>query len=122
MRDLAKRADALKQVYPLAAEDEAVVSVTILVTSLAMNYVHRGAYFPEPTSGPSPPPGPSPGASAGLRLQAQARASAAERNFLRLRCALAVFPPLDRELRCCAFARCFQRSIAQLGEAVDQAG
>jgi len=65
VRDLAKRADALKQVYPLAAEDEAVVSVTILVTSLAMNFVHRGAYFPEPTSGPSPPPGPGPGSGSG---------------------------------------------------------
>jgi hypothetical protein len=51
VRDLAKRADALKQVYPQAAENKAVVSVTILVTSLAMNFVHRGAYFPEPTGG-----------------------------------------------------------------------
>jgi hypothetical protein len=47
MRDLAKRADALKQVYPRAAENQAIVGVTILVTSLAMNFVHRGAYFPE---------------------------------------------------------------------------
>jgi hypothetical protein len=63
VRDLAKRADALKQVYPLDAEDIAVVSVTILVTSLAMNFVHRGAYFPEPT--PAPAPGPAPGQSTG---------------------------------------------------------
>jgi hypothetical protein len=61
VRDLAKRADALKQVYPVDAEDIAVVSVTILVTSLAMNFVHRGAYFPEPT----PTPGPAPGQPTG---------------------------------------------------------
>jgi len=47
IRGLAKRAEALKQVYPRSAEDEALVSVTTLVTSLAMNFVHRGAYFPE---------------------------------------------------------------------------
>jgi hypothetical protein len=47
MRNLAKRADALQQVYPVAAERDATIAVTILVTSLAMNYVHRGAYFPE---------------------------------------------------------------------------
>jgi hypothetical protein len=47
IRHLAKRADALQQVYPRAAEQRATVGVTILVTSLAMNFVHRGAYFPE---------------------------------------------------------------------------
>jgi hypothetical protein len=47
VRDLAKRAEALKQVYALEAEHEAVVAVTTLVTSLAMNFVHRGSYFPE---------------------------------------------------------------------------
>jgi hypothetical protein len=47
MRDLAKRADALRQVYPRAAEAQAIVGVTTLVASLAMNFVHRGAYFPE---------------------------------------------------------------------------
>src|SRR6185436_10005185 len=47
VRDLAKRAEALKQVYAREAEHEAVVAVTTLVTSLAMNFVHRGAYFPE---------------------------------------------------------------------------
>ena len=55
VRHLAKRAEALQQVYPRGAEDEAVVGVTTLVTSLAMNYVHRGAYFPE-TPAPSPVP------------------------------------------------------------------
>jgi len=57
VRDLANRADALKQVYPRAAEREAVVAVTTFVTSLAMNFVHRGAYFPE-TSTAAAPPGP----------------------------------------------------------------
>jgi hypothetical protein len=52
VRDLAKRADALKQVYPRGAEAEAIVSVTTLVTSLAMNFVHRGAYFPETPTQP----------------------------------------------------------------------
>ncbi|MCI0359101.1 MAG: putative zinc-binding metallopeptidase [Planctomycetaceae bacterium] len=47
MRHLAQRAEALKQVYPEAAEREAIIGVTILVTSLAMNHVHRGGYFPE---------------------------------------------------------------------------
>ncbi len=47
VRDLAKRADALQQVYPREAESQVIVGVTILVTSLAMNFVHRGAYFPE---------------------------------------------------------------------------
>jgi hypothetical protein len=47
MRHLAKRADDLGQVYPKQSETEAVIGVTILVTSLAMNYVHRGSYFPE---------------------------------------------------------------------------
>jgi hypothetical protein len=47
VRHLAQRADALNQVYPRSQETEAIVSVTILVTSLAMNYVHRGSYFPE---------------------------------------------------------------------------
>jgi hypothetical protein len=52
MRDLAKRAEALEQVYPRGSESAAIVGVTILVTSLAMNFVHRGAYFPE-TAGQS---------------------------------------------------------------------
>lgn len=47
MRHLAKRAEAIEQVYPHDAESAAMVGVTILVTSLAMNFVHRGAYFPE---------------------------------------------------------------------------
>lgn len=52
MRHLAQRADALGLSYVKEEETEAVVSVTIFATSLAMNYVHRGSYFPEST----PPP------------------------------------------------------------------
>jgi hypothetical protein len=61
IRHLAKRAEALKQVYVREAEDEAVVAVTTLVTSLAMNFVHRGAYFPEtaPTTPEAAQPPPS---------------------------------------------------------------
>ncbi|HET7133353.1 MAG TPA: hypothetical protein VFJ95_13945, partial [Gammaproteobacteria bacterium] len=68
MRHLAKRADALQQVYSRDAEQQALVAVTTLVTSLAMNFVHRGAYFPEappaPPAPPSPPPAPQPAPSA----------------------------------------------------------
>lgn len=46
VRELAARADALEQVYPADAERAAIVGVTVFVTSLAMNFVHRGAYFP----------------------------------------------------------------------------
>jgi hypothetical protein len=53
VRDLAKRAETLKQVYPVDAEEEALVGVTTLVTSLAMNFVHRGAYFPETSQPPA---------------------------------------------------------------------
>jgi hypothetical protein len=57
VRHLAKRAEVLKQVYAREAEDDAVVAVTTLVTSLAMNFVHRGAYFPEaPPNAPEAPP------------------------------------------------------------------
>jgi hypothetical protein len=48
MRYLAQRADALQQVYPAKAEADATIDITVLVTSLAMNHVHRGSYFPEP--------------------------------------------------------------------------
>jgi hypothetical protein len=56
IRDLAKRAETLKQVYPQDAEEEALVGVTTLVTSLAMNFVHRGAYFPETPQAPAATP------------------------------------------------------------------
>jgi hypothetical protein len=62
MRDLARRAEALKQVYRRDAEAQAIVGVTILVTSLAMNFVHRGAYFPEsPVPQQLPPAKDEPG-------------------------------------------------------------
>jgi hypothetical protein len=57
MRELAKRADELKQIYPSAAEEQVRNSVTVLVTALAMNHVHRGTYFPEPQPGASDQPG-----------------------------------------------------------------
>ena len=57
MRDLAKRADELKQVYPDAAEEQVRNSVTVLVTALAMNHVHRGSYFSEPQPGANDQPG-----------------------------------------------------------------
>src|SRR5206468_7640488 len=53
MRYLAKRADELKQAYPKNREFDAIAALTIYITSLAMNYVHRGAYFPEPATAES---------------------------------------------------------------------
>ncbi len=46
IRHLAERADRLGQVYPVDREAAAVVAVTVLVTALAMNQVHRGSYLP----------------------------------------------------------------------------
>lgn len=43
---LAGRADALQQVYPEDRERPATISLTTLVTALAMNHVHRGSYMP----------------------------------------------------------------------------
>jgi hypothetical protein len=43
---LADRADALEQVYPEDRETPAIISLTTLVTALAMNHVHRGSYMP----------------------------------------------------------------------------
>ncbi len=78
VRGLAKRAEALKQVYPRGAEDEAIVAVTTLVASLAMNFVHRGAYFPE-TAPPSPAE-TSAGASANASATPSATANAADKS------------------------------------------
>jgi hypothetical protein len=47
VRHLAQRAETLAQVYPKTSEAQVAASVTILVTALAMNHVHRGGYFPE---------------------------------------------------------------------------
>jgi hypothetical protein len=46
VRRLAERAKQLNQVYPADREAEAIVSLTTLVTALAMNHVHRGTYLP----------------------------------------------------------------------------
>ena len=54
MKDLAARAEALQQVYYADHESEAQLAITIFVTSLAMNYVHRGSYFPEPGENQAP--------------------------------------------------------------------
>jgi hypothetical protein len=43
---LARRAEALLQVYPADREQPAVSSLSILVTALAMNHVHTGSYMP----------------------------------------------------------------------------
>jgi hypothetical protein len=43
---LADRAAELGQVYPEDREVPAVIALTTLVTSLAMNHVHRGSYMP----------------------------------------------------------------------------
>jgi hypothetical protein len=59
MRHLAQRADALQQTYPRSAEVEAVISVTVFVTSLAMNHIHRGSYFPETATPARDPAGSS---------------------------------------------------------------
>jgi hypothetical protein len=73
VRQLAQRADVLQQGYPADAENAAVVGITILVTSLAMNFFHRGSYFPEVQPGPAAgqpvaeavPPGSAKAASQG---------------------------------------------------------
>ena len=56
MRDLAKRADALRRCIRARRRRKRPSAVTTLVTSLAMNFVYRGAYFPET----APPPAPAP--------------------------------------------------------------
>ena len=46
VRLIARRADAIHQVYAAGRETHAVVALTSLVTALAMNHVYRGDYFP----------------------------------------------------------------------------
>ena len=46
VRRVAQRADELHQVYDRRREASAAVALTALVTSLAMNHVYRGDYFP----------------------------------------------------------------------------
>ena len=45
LRQLAKRADELQQVYPQDREVEAAVTLTTLVTALSASYVYRGSYL-----------------------------------------------------------------------------
>jgi hypothetical protein len=45
-RQLIARADELKQGYQPECEGEIIVSLTIYLTSLAMNFVHHGSYVP----------------------------------------------------------------------------
>ena len=46
LRFLAERAGHLEQGYARTRETTAIVALTTLVTSLAMNYVQRGSYLP----------------------------------------------------------------------------
>jgi hypothetical protein len=46
LRLLADRADALNQVYPEDRRTQAIVALSCLVATLAMNHVHRGTYMP----------------------------------------------------------------------------
>jgi hypothetical protein len=46
VQHLAARSQVLQQVYPADRESEVVVSLTTLVTSLAMNHVFNGRYLP----------------------------------------------------------------------------
>jgi hypothetical protein len=46
VRYLAERAEQLNQVVPTDREAPALIAVTTLLTTLAMNYVHKGTYLP----------------------------------------------------------------------------
>jgi hypothetical protein len=46
LHELAVRAETDALTYPIGHEATALVALTALVTSLAMNHVHRGAYLP----------------------------------------------------------------------------
>lgn len=46
LRHLASRAEQLQQVYPANREASVLIALTTLVSSLAMNHVLRGSYFP----------------------------------------------------------------------------
>ncbi|WP_425613589.1 putative zinc-binding metallopeptidase [Anatilimnocola sp. NA78] len=47
IRALAQRAEVLDQVYYQASEAGMIIALTTFITSLAMNFVHRGSYFPQ---------------------------------------------------------------------------
>lgn len=44
LRHLVRRADAMKLVYPEVSESGAIIALTALITTLAMNYVQKGNY------------------------------------------------------------------------------
>jgi hypothetical protein len=46
MRQMRRRADALKQVYPADRRESVAIALTALATALAMNHVQRGEYSP----------------------------------------------------------------------------
>jgi hypothetical protein len=46
LRQMRRRCDALKQVYPADRREQVVVALTALATALAMNHVNRGEYLP----------------------------------------------------------------------------
>jgi hypothetical protein len=46
LQHLAERAKAMRQVYPEDREEQVIMALTTLVTSLAMNHVLRGSYMP----------------------------------------------------------------------------
>jgi hypothetical protein len=46
LRQMRRRADTLKQVFPSDRREQVVVALTALTTALAMNHVHRGEYLP----------------------------------------------------------------------------
>jgi hypothetical protein len=59
LRRMAERAAALQQGYSRDQETQAIIGLTVLVTSLAMNHVHSGSYVPvamPPGSGADPAP------------------------------------------------------------------
>ena len=46
LRQMRRRADALKQVYPADRREQVAIALTALATALAMNRVQRGEYMP----------------------------------------------------------------------------
>src|SRR5207253_10554354 len=46
LRTMAERADALNKSYPVSQEVPIIISLTTLITALAMNYVRYGSYSP----------------------------------------------------------------------------
>ena len=85
LRHLAGRAGELGQVYPADGETRAVLALSALVTALAMNHVHHGAY----TSGEGEAAAVGPAGA--TPFVAPRPDDSLARHFAR--------PPLDRQLR-----------------------